>query len=105
MSHDADAFRLHRWLVSFASGQEWYPVGEYVAVDAQAAIDRPSKFSGQLPTIEPRKSPGMRPRCLGPDPARKKISHRCPRMKCGLFSSIHVYSGSSVAVRYKQSDR
>ena len=40
MSHDADAFHLRRWLVSFASGREWYPVGEYVALDAQAAIER-----------------------------------------------------------------
>ena len=46
MSHDADAFRLHRWLVSFASGQEWYPVGEYVAVDSQAAIDRAIEIFG-----------------------------------------------------------
>jgi hypothetical protein len=31
---------LRRWLVSFASGQGWYAVGEYVARDAQSAIDR-----------------------------------------------------------------
>jgi hypothetical protein len=46
MSHDADAFRLHRWLVSFASGQEWYPVGEYVAVNAGSAIDRAVEVFG-----------------------------------------------------------
>ena len=46
MSHDADAFQLRRWLVSFASGREWYPVGEYVAVDAQAAIDRAVEVFG-----------------------------------------------------------
>ena len=40
MSHDSDAFQLRRWLVSFASGPGWYAVGEYVALDAQAAIDR-----------------------------------------------------------------
>jgi hypothetical protein len=40
MSCDGDNFRLHRWLVSFASGPGWYPVGEFVALDAQAAIDR-----------------------------------------------------------------
>jgi hypothetical protein len=46
MSHDADAFQLRRWLVSFASGREWYPVGEYVAVDSQAAIDRAIEIFG-----------------------------------------------------------
>jgi hypothetical protein len=35
-----DAVSLRHWLVSFASGREWYPVGEYVALDAQAAIER-----------------------------------------------------------------
>ena len=38
MSCDGVDFRLHRWLVS-ASGPGWYPVGEFVAQDAQAAID------------------------------------------------------------------
>ena len=46
MSHDADAFHLHRWLVSFASGRGWYPVGEYVALDAHAAIDRAIEVFG-----------------------------------------------------------
>ena len=32
--------RLRRWLVSFASGREWYPVGEFAALDATSAIDR-----------------------------------------------------------------
>jgi hypothetical protein len=41
-----DAVSLHRWLVSFASGQEWYAVGEYVALDAQAAIDRAVEVFG-----------------------------------------------------------
>ena len=38
MSCEGEDFRLHRWLVSFASGPGWYPVGEFVALDAQAAI-------------------------------------------------------------------
>jgi hypothetical protein len=46
MSHDAYAFQLRRWLVSFASGQGWYAVGEYVALDAQAAIDRAVEVFG-----------------------------------------------------------
>jgi hypothetical protein len=41
-----DAVSLHRWLVSFASGPGWYPVGEYVALDAQAAIDRAVEVFG-----------------------------------------------------------
>jgi hypothetical protein len=41
-----DAVSLRRWLVSFASGQGWYAVGEYVALDAQAAIDRAVEVFG-----------------------------------------------------------
>jgi hypothetical protein len=41
-----DASSLHRWLVSFASGPGWYPVGEFVALDAQAAIDRAVEVFG-----------------------------------------------------------
>jgi hypothetical protein len=33
-------FRLQRWLVYFASGPEWYPVGEFLAGDATTAIAR-----------------------------------------------------------------
>jgi hypothetical protein len=40
MSPSDDAVSLHRWLVSFASGPGWYPVGEFPALDAQAAIER-----------------------------------------------------------------
>jgi hypothetical protein len=31
---------LHRWLVSFRSGTRWYGIGEYVALTAEAAIER-----------------------------------------------------------------
>jgi hypothetical protein len=41
-----DAVSLRRWLVSFASGRDWYPVGEYVALDAHAAIDRAIEVFG-----------------------------------------------------------
>ena len=46
MSYDGDACQLRRWLVSFASGRGWYAVGEYVALDAQAAIDRAIEVFG-----------------------------------------------------------
>ena len=41
-----DAVRLHRWLVSFASSPRWYSVGEFVALDGQAAIDRAIEIFG-----------------------------------------------------------
>jgi hypothetical protein len=34
------SFKLSRWLVTFSSGRDWYPVGEYVAVSATSAIER-----------------------------------------------------------------
>jgi hypothetical protein len=40
MSCGSDDFQLRRWLVSFASSHGWYAVGEYVALDAQAASHR-----------------------------------------------------------------
>ena len=46
MPCDGEDFRLCRWLVSFASGPGWYPVGEFVALDAQAAIDRAVEVFG-----------------------------------------------------------
>jgi hypothetical protein len=70
-----DAVSLHRWLVSFASGPEWYPVGEFVAVDAQAAIERAVDVFGAAadyraeeipwdaaPLVRPN-PPARRPQC------------------------------------------
>jgi hypothetical protein len=69
MSCDGEDFRLRRWLVSFASGPAWYPVGEFVAQNAQTAIDRAVEVLGAasdyraeevpwdtapLPTLKPR---------------------------------------------------
>jgi hypothetical protein len=41
-----DEVSLNRWLVSFASGADWYPVGEFVALDAGSAIDRAIEIFG-----------------------------------------------------------
>ena len=46
MSCGRDDLRSRRWLVSFASGPGWYPVGEFVALDAQAAFDRAVEVFG-----------------------------------------------------------
>ena len=37
---------LSRWLVSFASESGWYPVGEYIALDASAAIEQAVEVFG-----------------------------------------------------------
>ena len=37
---DTGDCRLSRWLVSFASESGWYRVGEFIALDAAAAIER-----------------------------------------------------------------
>jgi hypothetical protein len=46
VSCSEDAISLRRWLVSFASGPGWYPVSEFVALDAQTAIDRAIEVFG-----------------------------------------------------------
>ena len=40
------AFRLSRWLVYFASGSDWSRVGEFVAADADSAIERAVEVFG-----------------------------------------------------------
>lgn len=39
--------KLSRWLVYFASGETWYPVGEFVAADAATAIERAVAVFGE----------------------------------------------------------
>jgi hypothetical protein len=43
---DAAPLHLSRWLVSFGLGPGWYPVGEFIALDAAAAIDRAIEIFG-----------------------------------------------------------
>jgi hypothetical protein len=40
------AVKLSRWRVSFASGAGWYPVGEFLALDAATAIERAIEVFG-----------------------------------------------------------
>jgi len=35
-----DDVKLGRWLVYFGCEAEWYPVGEFISIDAASAIDR-----------------------------------------------------------------
>jgi hypothetical protein len=37
---------LHRWHVSFRSGTSWYGIGEFVAITAEAAIERAIEIFG-----------------------------------------------------------
>jgi hypothetical protein len=41
-----EACRLARWLVSFGSVSGWYPVGEFLVVDAGTAIERAIEVFG-----------------------------------------------------------
>lgn len=43
---DRPDWRLHRWQVSFRSGDQWYPVGEYIALDGTSAIERAIEVLG-----------------------------------------------------------
>ena len=70
MSHDAYAFQLRRWLVSFASGPGWYPVGEFVALDAQTAIGRAIEIFGSASDYRAEEipwyaAPLLKPRAAG----------------------------------------
>jgi hypothetical protein len=74
MSHDTDAIRLLRWLVSFASGREWYPVGEYVALDAKAAIERAIDVFGPAADYKAEEIPWDAAPLMRPTPGVKKYS-------------------------------
>jgi hypothetical protein len=57
-------WQLRRWQVSFRSGESWYPVGEFVALDARPApLNGPSPCSATAKRTAPRRSPGTRRRC------------------------------------------
>ena len=42
----AEDWNLHRWQVSFRSGTTWHAIGEFVALDAAAAIERAVEIFG-----------------------------------------------------------
>jgi hypothetical protein len=46
-SASRDKWNLRRWLVSFASGAGWYPVGEFIAADGASAIERAIEVFGR----------------------------------------------------------
>ena len=51
------AIRMRRWLVSFSSGRAWYPVGEFAALDATAAIDRAADIFGAATNYQAEEIP------------------------------------------------
>ena len=58
--HNADApddVNLSRWLVSFASASGWYPVGEFIALSAAAAIERAIEVLGPGADYQAEKIP------------------------------------------------
>ena len=54
---DTDQSRLARWLVSFASESGWYRVGEFIALDATAAIERAVEVFGSGAAYQAEKIP------------------------------------------------
>jgi hypothetical protein len=68
-----EAVSLHRWLVSFASGPAWYPVDEFVALDAQAAIDRAVEVFGTASGYRAEEIPWDAAPLPKPRPGEKKI--------------------------------
>jgi hypothetical protein len=76
MSSDGGDFHLRRWLVSFASGREWYPVGEYVALDAKAAIERAIDVFGPAADYQAEEIPWDAAPLPRPIPGVKKYQPR-----------------------------
>jgi hypothetical protein len=72
LSCDGGDFHLRRWLVSFASGPGWYPVGEFVALDAQAAIDRAIEVFGAAAGYQAEEIPWDAAPLTRPIPGAKK---------------------------------
>jgi hypothetical protein len=62
------AFQLRRWLVSFGSGRDWYPVGEYVALDASSAIERAVEIFGAAAAYQAEEIPWDAAPLLRPNP-------------------------------------
>jgi hypothetical protein len=67
-----DAISLRRWLVFFASGREWYPVGEYVAVDAGSAIDRAVEVFGAASGYQAEEIPWDAAPLVRPSPLARR---------------------------------
>src|SRR5262249_50718629 len=74
-SFSEDAINLRRWLVSFSSGREWYPVGEFVALDATSAIDRAVEIFGAVSGYQAEEIPWAAAPLLRPQAA----AYRRPR--------------------------
>jgi hypothetical protein len=52
-----EEFKLRRWLVSFGSAQDWYHVGEFVALDADSAISRAIEVFGDATRYQAEQIP------------------------------------------------
>jgi hypothetical protein len=56
-SPNQEEIRLYRWLVSFSSGRDWYPVGQYAALDATSAIERAVEVFGEAAAYQAEEIP------------------------------------------------
>jgi hypothetical protein len=72
MSLVSEDFQLRRWLVSFASGRGRYAVGEYVALDALAAIERAIDIFRQAADCQAKEIPWDAAPLMRPIPGAKK---------------------------------